>query len=68
MSALERHEDYGQQALDEFQVHSDPIRQFSLWLAEADQAGIFEPNAFGSKIPAWSASASQSENWRIGSE
>ena len=46
MSALERHEDYGQQALDEFQVHADPIRQFSLWLAEADQAGIFEPNAF----------------------
>ena len=24
----------------------DPIRQFSLWLADAEQAEIFEPNAF----------------------
>ena len=46
MESLSRHEDYGQQALNENHLHSDPIRQFALWLAEAEQAGIFEPNAF----------------------
>ena len=46
MESLNRHEDYGQQALAEFELHEDPIRQFSLWLTEAEQAGIFEPNAF----------------------
>ena len=45
-SSLGRHEDYGQQALEEGALHADPIRQFSLWLSEAEQAGIFEPNAF----------------------
>lgn len=44
--SLHRHEDYGQQALEEFAVNADPLKQFSLWLAEAEQAGIFEPNAF----------------------
>ena len=46
MESLHRHEDYGQQALEEFDVAADPIKQFSLWLADAEQAGIFEPNAF----------------------
>jgi len=46
MESLHRHEDYGQQALEEFDVAADPIKQFSLWLADADEQGIFEPNAF----------------------
>jgi pyridoxamine 5'-phosphate oxidase len=46
MESLNRHEDYGQLALEEFDINADPIRQFSLWLAEAEQGGIFEPNAF----------------------
>jgi pyridoxamine 5'-phosphate oxidase len=46
MDYLGDHQDYGQQALDEAHLHSDPLQQFSLWLSEAEQAGIFEPNAF----------------------
>jgi pyridoxamine 5'-phosphate oxidase len=43
---LGKRNDYGQQALTEAELVADPIRQFSLWLTEAEQAGIFEPNAF----------------------
>lgn len=46
MDYLGKRNDYGQQALTEAELVADPIRQFSLWLAEAEQAGIFEPNAF----------------------
>lgn len=46
MEYLGKREDYGQQALHEFEVLADPLRQFGLWLSEADQAGIYEPNAF----------------------
>mgnify|MGYP000323025153 CR=1 FL=1 len=46
MDYLGKRNDYGQQALTEAELVSEPIRQFSLWLAEAEQAGIFEPNAF----------------------
>jgi len=46
MDYLGKRNDYGQQALTESELVSDPIRQFSLWLADAEQAGIFEPNAF----------------------
>ena len=46
MDYLGKRNDYGQQALTESELVSDPIRQFSIWLGEAEQAGIFEPNAF----------------------
>ena len=46
MDYLGKRNDYGQQALSESELVVEPIRQFSLWLAEAEQAGIFEPNAF----------------------
>ena len=46
MDSLNRHEDYGQESLDETHLVSDPIEQFKLWLAEAEAAEIYEPNAF----------------------
>lgn len=46
MDSLNRHEDYGQEALDETHLGANPIEQFKLWLGEAEAAGIFEPNAF----------------------
>jgi pyridoxamine 5'-phosphate oxidase len=46
MDSLNRHEDYGQEALDETHLGADPIEQFKLWLVEAEAAEIFEPNAF----------------------
>jgi pyridoxamine 5'-phosphate oxidase len=46
MDSLNRHEDYGHEALDETHLGADPIEQFKLWLIEAEAAGIFEPNAF----------------------
>jgi pyridoxamine 5'-phosphate oxidase len=46
MDSLNRHEDYGQELLDESHLLADPIEQFKLWLAEAEAQNIFEPNAF----------------------
>lgn len=46
MESLNRHEDYGQESLDETQLISDPIEQFKLWLVDAESEGIYEPNAF----------------------
>lgn len=43
--ALHRHTDYGQQPLTEDGVDRDPLAQFTRWLAEADEAGVYEPNA-----------------------
>lgn len=45
VDALSRHTDYGQIPLEEGSLLGDPIEQFRLWLAEADEAGIYEPNA-----------------------
>lgn len=42
---LARHTDYGNQSLDESDVAHDPIAQFSSWLAEAADRGVYEPNA-----------------------
>lgn len=38
--------DYSLRALDEDQVHPDPIKQFEQWFQEAVQAELTEPNAF----------------------
>ena len=46
MDSLNRHEDYGQDALDETHLVADPIEQFKTWLREAEAAEIYEPNAF----------------------
>jgi pyridoxamine 5'-phosphate oxidase len=46
MESLNRHEDYGQESLDETHLLADPIEQFKNWLIEAETAGMYEPNAF----------------------
>jgi pyridoxamine 5'-phosphate oxidase len=46
MDSLNRHEDYGQESLDETHLLGDPIEQFKIWLREAEAAEIYEPNAF----------------------
>lgn len=46
MESLGRHEDYGQAALHETHLLADPIAQFGIWLKEAEEANIYEPNAF----------------------
>jgi pyridoxamine 5'-phosphate oxidase len=46
MDSLNRHEDYGQESLDEGHLLDDPIAQFKTWLIDAEQAEIYEPNAF----------------------
>lgn len=46
MDSLNRHEDYGQELLDETHLLSDPIEQFKLWLMDAEAEEIYEPNAF----------------------
>lgn len=46
MDSLNRHEDYGQEVLEEYQLLSDPIEQFKLWLVDAEAENIYEPNAF----------------------
>lgn len=46
MESLNRHEDYGQESLDETHLLSDPIEQFKVWLKDAEAAELYEPNAF----------------------
>lgn len=46
MDSLDRHEDYGQELLDEADLLADPIEQFKLWLKDAERENIYEPNAF----------------------
>jgi pyridoxamine 5'-phosphate oxidase len=46
MDSLNRHEDYGQDALDETHLLGDPIEQFKIWLKDAEAQKIYEPNAF----------------------
>jgi len=46
MDSLSRHEDYGQAALSETYMVGDPLAQLAAWLVDAEQAEIYEPNAF----------------------
>jgi pyridoxamine 5'-phosphate oxidase len=46
VDSLNRHEDYGQESLEEGHLLDDPIAQFQAWLIDAEQAEIYEPNAF----------------------
>lgn len=43
--SLARHTDYGQTPLTESEINRDPLAQFSRWLAEAEESGVYEPNA-----------------------
>ena len=43
--ALSRHTDYGEIALEEGSLLGDPMKQVEQWLAEADEQGVYEPNA-----------------------
>ena len=43
--ALSRHTDYGEISLEEGSLLPDPMKQVELWLEEADQEGVYEPNA-----------------------
>jgi pyridoxamine 5'-phosphate oxidase len=43
--SLARHTDYGQTPLTEDDINRDPLAQFSRWLAEAEESGVYEPNA-----------------------
>lgn len=45
VDALSRHTDYGEISLEEGSLSSDPMKQVELWLNEADQQGVYEPNA-----------------------
>lgn len=42
---LARHTDYGAEQLDEADIARDPLVQFTRWLAEAADRGVYEPNA-----------------------
>lgn len=42
---LSTHTDYGQLPLNDSDVLADPIEQFRLWLANASDAHVYEPNA-----------------------
>ena len=42
---LSRHTDYGQTPLNESDVLTDPIAQARLWLEQAAESNVYEPNA-----------------------
>ncbi len=44
-SALHTHTDYGVEKLEEADLAGDPFSQFTTWLAEAADRGVYEPNA-----------------------
>jgi len=37
--------EYARHTLDEGEVHPDPLQQFGAWFADAERAGLLEPNA-----------------------
>ncbi len=43
--ALSKRQDYGSLSLEEGVLLPDPLEQLTLWLKEADEAEIYEPNA-----------------------
>ena len=45
MDSLARHDEYDRATLDLGDVDADPLTQFAAWLADAEAAGIPEPNA-----------------------
>ena len=45
MESLTSHTDYGAVSLTEDMVNPDPMLEFAAWLAAAEAAGVYEPNA-----------------------
>ena len=45
MESLTSHTDYGAVSLNESGINADPMVEFAGWLAAAEQAGLYEPNA-----------------------
>lgn len=45
MDSLSRHEDYGSLRLEEADMVANPFDQFATWLKDAEEFGIYEPNA-----------------------
>ena len=45
VDSLSRHTDYGEISLEEGSLSSDPMTQVERWLEEADEQGVYEPNA-----------------------
>ncbi len=45
MESLTSHTDYGSTSLSESDVDPDPMIEFAAWLARAEEAGVYEPNA-----------------------
>lgn len=43
--ALSKRQDYGSLSLEEGALLPDPVEQLTLWVKEADEAEIYEPNA-----------------------
>ena len=43
--ALSKRQDYGSVALEDGVLSANPLEQISAWVDEADQAGVYEPNA-----------------------
>jgi pyridoxamine 5'-phosphate oxidase len=46
VDSLKRHTDYGNSLLHETHLAQDPIDAFQAWLLQAEEAGVYEPNAF----------------------
>jgi pyridoxamine 5'-phosphate oxidase len=44
MRSMDRHDDYDRDALADGALDPDPVRQFELWLAAAEEAGLPDPN------------------------
>lgn len=45
MHSLSRHTDYGDHGIDIHDLDANPLKQLGVWLREAEEADIYEPNA-----------------------
>lgn len=45
MSSLEEHQQYEVPGIDDGDLDADPIAQFAVWLQDAEEAGLPDPNA-----------------------
>jgi pyridoxamine 5'-phosphate oxidase len=45
MSSLEEHQQYDEPGIADGELDADPIAQFAVWLRDAEQAGLPDPNA-----------------------
>ncbi len=45
LDPLRKRQDYGSLALEEGSLLPNPLEQLKVWITEADEAGVYEPNA-----------------------